>query len=446
MSDLSASGGDGAPAGVHDTDARAVRRNAGDAPPAERRAARAAGNLPGAALTGAAASGADREPVVVLGRRTAFGRRNGVFGRVLADQLLAPVLSAVVTASGIPAADIDDVIIGNAVGGGGNVARLAALAAGLPTRVPGMTIDRQCGSGLEAIVLACRLVASGAGNAYLAGGVESCSTAPLRAHRLTSTPGHPDFFERVRFSPDVVGDPDMGVAAENVADRFGITRERQDSFALRSHCLAVVAQDTGALAGEIVPLHAEAGLVSADEGPRRSLTAELLRRFPPVFRPGGTVTAGNSCADADGAVVVLVTSRRVAEGLGLTGFLSFVDSAVTGTDPNHLGIAGAEAARLVLDRQNIASADLALIEFNEAFAAQVLASMDILGIPEERANRQGGALAVGHPFGASGALLVLRLLKQCRASGLAGELSLSAVSIAGGLGVAALWRWDGAVR
>ncbi|TFD79024.1 thiolase family protein [Cryobacterium sp. Sr8] len=384
--------------------------------------------------------------MVVLGRRTAFARRNGAFGSVLADELLAPVLSAVVAAGGIPAADIDDVIIGNAVGGGGNVARLAALAAGLPSRVPGMTIDRQCGSGLEAIVLACRLVASGAGSAYLAGGVESCSTAPLRAHRLTSTPGHPDFFDRVRFSPDEVGDPDMGAAAENVADRFGITRERQDAFALRSHRLAVVAQDSGALAGEIVPVRGEAGLVRADEGPRRSLTAELLRRFPPVFRPGGTVTAGNSCADADGAVVVLVTSRRVADSLGLTGYLRFVDSAVTGTDPNHLGIAGAEAARLVLDRQNVASADLARIEFNEAFAAQVLASMDILGIPEERANFQGGALAVGHPFGASGALLVLRLLTQGRASGRAGELSLSAVSIAGGLGVAALWRWDGTVR
>ena len=383
---------------------------------------------------------ADREPVIVLGRRTAFGRRNGVFGRLLADDLLTPVLAAVVADSGIAVDHIDDVIIGNAVGGGGNVARLAALAAGLPNRVPGLTIDRQCGSGLEAIVLACRLVAAGAGSAYLAGGVESCSTAPLRAHRLTSTPGHPDFFDRVRFSPDAVGDPDMGVAAENVAERFGITRERQDAFALRSHRLAVVAQDTGALAGEIVPLQTETGRVRADEGPRRSLTDGLLRRFPPVFRPGGTVTAGNSCADADGAVVVLVTSRRVAESLGLTGYLRFVDSAVTGTDPNHLGVAGAEAARLVLDRQGVAAADLALIEFNEAFAAQVLASMDILGIPEERANLQGGALALGHPFGASGALLVLRLLTQGRASGSAGELSLSAVSIAGGLGVAALWR------
>ncbi|MBC7442003.1 MAG: thiolase family protein [Ramlibacter sp.] len=385
--------------------------------------------------------GSDREPVIVLARRTAFGRRNGVFGRVLAEDLLAPVLAALVADGGVPPDRIDDVIIGNAVGGGGNIARLAALTAGLPARVPGLTIDRQCGSGLEAIVLACRLVAAGAGELYLAGGVESCSTAPLRAHRLTSTQGHPDFFDRVRFSPDTVGDPDMGVAAENVAERFGISRERQDAFALRSHRLAVAAE-TGASAAEIVPLDTAAGRVTTDEGPRRGLTPGLLARFAPAFRAGGTVTAGNSCADADGAVVVLVTSRQTAMALGLTGYLRFVDAAATGADPNFLGVAGADAARRVLARQGLAGTDLARIEFNEAFAAQVLASLDLLGIKEERANLHGGALALGHPFGASGALLVLRLLQQCRAGAAPGELVLAAVSIAGGLGVAALWRWD----
>ncbi|MCY7286786.1 MAG: acetyl-CoA C-acyltransferase, partial [Cryobacterium sp.] len=206
--------------------------------------------------------------MIVLGRRTAFGRRNGVFGRVRAEDLLAPVLTNVVEGSGVPASAIDDVIIGNAVGGGGNVARLAALTAGLPETVPGLTIDRQCGSGLEAIVLACRLIAAGAGDLYLAGGVESCSTAPLRAHRLTSSPGQPDFFDRVRFAPDSVGDPDMGVAAENVVDRYGISRQRQDAFALRSHRRAAAATvdgatDTGAPAPEIVQLPTEAGPVFA---------------------------------------------------------------------------------------------------------------------------------------------------------------------------------------
>ncbi len=392
--------------------------------------------------TSAGPAAADREPVIVLGRRTAFGRLNGGLAQLTADRLLAPVLAAALTDAGVDPSAVDDVIIGNAVGGGGNVARLALLRAGLPVSVPGLTVDRQCGSGLEAIVLACRLVAAGAGDLYLAGGVESCSTAPLRAHRLSSTPGHPDFYDRVRFSPDEVGDPEMGEAAENVADRFGINRERQDAFALRSHRLAIHAIESGRLAADIVPLDMGAGPVVADEGPRRSLTAGLLGRFTGAFRDGGTVTAGNSCADADGAVVVLVTSRRTADALGLRG-LAFVDAAVTGTNPNLLGVAGGEAASLLLERHGLAGADLSLIEYNEAFAAQVLASLDLLGIAEERANLQGGALAVGHPFGASGALLVLSLLQQCRASAAPGALGLTAVSIAGGLGAAALWRWDG---
>lgn len=392
--------------------------------------------------TVAARTAADREPVIVLGRRTAFGRVNGSLSQLTADRLLAPVLAALLADSGVDPSMVADVIIGNAVGGGGNVARLALLRAGLPVSVPGLTVDRQCGSGLEAIVLACRLVAAGAGELYLAGGVESCSTAPLRAHRLSSTPGNPDFFDRVRFAPDEVGDPAMGVAAENVAERFGIDRQRQDAFALRSHRLAIAATESGRLAADLVPLDTGVGLVDADEGPRASLTTGLLGRFTGAFREGGTVTAGNSCADADGAVVVLVTSRRTADSLGLRG-LAFVDAAVTGTNPNLLGVAGGEAAGVLLERQGLTGADLALIEYNEAFAAQVLASLDLLGIDEERANLQGGALAFGHPFGASGALLVLSLLQQCRAQAAAGALGLTAVSIAGGLGAAALWRWDG---
>lgn len=390
----------------------------------------------------AAWTAADREPVIVLGRRTAFGRVNGSLSQLTADRLLAPVLAALVADSGVDPSMVSDVIIGNAVGGGGNVARLALLRAGLPVSVPGLTVDRQCGSGLETIVLACRLVAAGAGELYLAGGVESCSTAPLRAHRLSSTPGNPDFFDRVRFAPDEVGDPAMGVAAENVAERFGIDRQRQDAFALRSHRLASAATESGRLAADLVALDSGVGLVDADEGPRASLTTGLLGRFTGAFSEGGTVTAGNSCADADGAVVVLVTSRRTADSLGLRG-LAFVDAAVTGTNPNLLGVAGGEAAGVLLERQGLTGADLSLIEYNEAFAAQVLASLDLLGIGEERANLQGGALALGHPFGASGALLVLSLLQQCRATAAAGALGLTAVSIAGGLGAAALWRWDG---
>lgn len=395
-----------------------------------------------------------RIPVVVLGRRTPFGRTQGLFRQLSAAELLTPVLveltaeiaerdaqrgrSAV--AGDVNPARIDDVIIGNAVGGGGNVARFAALDAGLGVTVPGLTIDRQCGSGLQAIMLACRMVAAGAGTRYLAGGVESCSTAPLRAHRLSSEPGRPDFFDRPAFSPPSLGDPDMGVAAENVATRYGIDRDRQDAFALRSHRLAVAATDAGDFADEIVPVTTTAGDVGADEGPRRRLSAQLLSRFPGAFRPGGTVTAGNSCADADGAVAVLVTSLADAQESGWSTILRFVDDVALGSDPTLLGIAGGEAARLLLDRHGLQGDALGRVEFNEAFASQVLASLDLIGVSENEANRQGGALAFGHPFGASGAMLVLRLLQQHRSGGAGAGLDLAAISVAGGIGLASLWN------
>ncbi|MFT2816077.1 thiolase family protein [Leifsonia sp. A12D58] len=382
-----------------------------------------------------------RIPVVILGRRTAFGRKNGSLRSVRAEHLLAPVLRALVDDSGIQADEIDDVIIGNAVGGGGNVARLAALDGGLPVSVPGLTIDRQCGSGLEAIVLACRLIAAGAGSLYLAGGVDSCSTAPLRAHRLSSTPEQPDFYTRAQFSPDSIGDPDMGVAAENVAARYLIDRDRQDRFAAQSHRRSLAARAAGEFDTEIVPIQTGQALVETDEGPRASLVEATLRRFPPVFAAHGTVTAGNSCADADGAVAVIVTSLAKAREVGFTRSLRFVDSAAAGVNPHYLGVAGAVATAELLERTEITAGDLARTEYTEAFAAQVLASCDLMGLDENDINLQGGALAVGHPFGASGALLVLRLLQQSAATGADGDLGLAALSIAGGLGVSSLWQW-----
>lgn len=388
----------------------------------------------------------DRQPVILLGRRTAFARRNGALRTVTHDQLLAPVLAAVLADAGVPAATVDDVIIGNAVGGGGNVARLALLAAGLPVTVPGQTIDRQCGSGLEAIILACRLVQAGAGSLYLAGGVDSTSTAPLRAHRLSSTADAPDFYDRVSFAPNELGDPDMGVAADTVASAYGISRQRQDVFALRSHQRAVAERAAGAFDEEIVAVQTPTGPVTVDSGPRSGLGESLLARFPSAFTPSGSVTAGNSCADADGAVVVLVTSRARAEAWGASGYLSFVDAVPAGVDPTMLGIGGAAAGLKLFARTGVSAGDVGRVEFTEAFAAQVLASLDLMGLASEQANLQGGALALGHPYGASGAMLVLRLLQQARSTVAQRELSLSALSIAGGLGLAALWRWEGPNR
>lgn len=388
----------------------------------------------------------DRQPVIIAARRTPVCRANGALKTWHAHELLAPVLRRLLADAGVAPESVADVVIGNAVGGGGNVARLAALEAGLPVSVPGVTVDRQCGSGLDAIVLAARLVAAGGSGLYLAGGVESISTAPLRARR--SAQGDPEFFSRAQFAPKGLGDPDMGVAAENVAAHFGISRERQDELALRSHRRALASAAAGLFDAEIVQLPGVpgpdgavgtgGGTVSADDGPRPGLTAAVLARFPPVFAEGGTVTAGNSCFDADGAAGAVITSVQRARELGATDGFLVRGTDTAGVDPRLLGIGAAEAAERLLERCGVTAAGVGLVEFNEAFASQTLACLDRLGIAPERANLDGGALALGHAYGASGAVLVTRLLAQARRNPVEGQLALAMISIAGGMGTAAL--------
>jgi acetyl-CoA C-acetyltransferase len=392
----------------------------------------------------------DRQPVVISALRTPVRRVNGAFKELRAHELLAPVLRGLLTDTGLPANAVSDVVVGNAVGGGGNVARLAALEAGLPVSVPGVTVDRQCGSGLDAIVLASRLVAAGGNGAFLAGGVESISTAPLRANR--SADGSPAFFRRAQFVPLSFGDPDMGCAAENVAAEFGISRDRQDRFALRSHRLALAAAAAGRYSGETVPLQAASGTVESDDGPRAGMSAALISRFPPAFAEGGTVTAGNSCFDADAASAVVVTSLQRARELGAADGLLVLDTDTAGVDPRVLGMGAAAAAGRLLARRGVTAEDIDLVEFNEAFASQTLACLDALGIDPDRANLDGGALALGHAYGASGAVLVTRLLAQARGDSApgrnsapgrrAGQLALAMISIAGGMGTAALFRYE----
>ncbi|MEN8582361.1 thiolase family protein [Burkholderia sp. RS01] len=385
-----------------------------------------------------AALPAERQPVIIAALRTPICRANGQVRHLRAHELLAPVVNALLAQTGAAPSEVTDVVIGNAVAGGGNVARLAALEAGLPVSVPGLTVDRQCGSGLDAIVLASRLVAAG-GGVYLAGGVESISTAPLRAHR--NDDGGPAFFARAQFAPHSLGDPDMGVAAENVAAEFGISRARQDEFALRSHRRAVAAAADGAFSREIVPLAADSGEVAADDGPRARLSEALMGRFPAAFVESGTVTAGNSCFDADGAAAVVVTSVARARELGVRDGLLVVGTDTAGVEPRLLGIGAASAARRLLASQAVAAEDVDLVEFNEAFASQTLACLDRLGIEPERANADGGALALGHAYGASGAVLVTRLLAQARQTPDRNKLALAMISIAGGMGTAALFRY-----
>ncbi|MCU1434109.1 MAG: acetyl-CoA acetyltransferase [Pseudarthrobacter sp.] len=383
---------------------------------------------------------ADRQPVIIAARRTPVCRANGSLKELRAHQLLAPVLQQLLTDSHLSADAVSDVVIGNAVGGGGNVARLALLEAGLPVDVPGVTVDRQCGSGLDAIVLAARLVAAGGNPVYLAGGVESISTAPLRAY--PNDDGEPDFFARAQFVPLSYGDPDMGVAAENVAARCKVSRERQDALALRSHQRALAAAAAGHFSGEITPLETPAGTVSTDDGPRRGLNAAVLKRFPAAFVAGGTVTAGNSCFDADAASAVVITSLQRARELGAADGLRVLATETAGVDPQLLGIGAAVAARRMLASRGVSADRVELVEFNEAFASQTLACLGRLDIDPERVNLDGGALALGHAYGASGAVLVTRLLAQSRRAGNEGALALAMISIAGGMGTAALLRYE----
>ncbi|MFJ3956640.1 thiolase family protein [Arthrobacter sp. NPDC090010] len=376
----------------------------------------------------------ERTPVLVAGLRTPLTRTGGSLGALTADELLAPVLRTLLEAGGVSGRDVDEVFVGNAVAAGGNVARQAGLAAGLPVSIPAMTFDRQCTSGLDAVVHAARLVQAGAGEVFLAGGAESISTAPQRSERSPDGGLRP--YKRARFTPRGWADPEMGEAAEAVAEHSGILREEQDRFAARSHARAVQAAQEGRFAAEtvVVPGAPDA----RDDGPRAGLDSRLLARFAPVFRPGGTVTAGNSCQDVDGAAAVLVTSRSRARELGFSSGLMFEDAASAGVEPGLLGL-GAVAAGRKLPEALLRNVDL--VEFNEAFAAQALACLRALGIEEEAVNRDGGALALGHAYGASGAVLAVRLFHQAHRSGVDGQQALALISGAGGQGVAAAFRW-----
>lgn len=384
----------------------------------------------------------DWQPVVVAAYRTPIGRAFGSLATVAAEDLLAAIIRRIVAETGIAPDDIDDVLVGNAAGGGGNIGRLAALTAGLPLSVPGVAVDRQCGSGLEAIIMAARLIQAKAGACFLAGGVESVSTAPWRVERPKANGALPRFYGRARFSPETVGDPEMGIAAENVARQFAIARQRQDEFALRSHWLAVAAAEAGLFQPEIVDISTTHGLVERDECLRPSTSLEALANLRPVFLRDGSVTAGNACPLNDGACLVLVMSRGMAKSLGIGKGLALIDSAAAGVDPNLLGIGPVASTKKLLRRQpGLSLASIDAIEFNEAFAAQVLASLDQLDIPADTVNREGGAIALGHPFGASGAILVTRLYSQLVRAGVPGATGLAMIGIGGGIGLTALFEF-----
>ena len=365
-------------------------------------------------------------PVVVAALRTPLGTSGGVLASVAAADLAAPVLREL--AGTVPEGLLHDVLLGNCTGPGGNVARVAALAAGLPVRLPALTVDRQCASGLAAVGLAAALVRSSPG-AVLAGGVESASTAPLRF--WPEDP--PRRYQRAPFAPASVGDPDMGHAADLLAERAGVSRARQDDYAARSHARAVTARDAGTFDDEVVPV---AG-VRRDQRPRAGLTAERLSRLRPAFRPardGGTVTAGNACGVNDGAAAVVVVDAGTHRRLDVPG-LRVLGTATSGVHPGLPGLGLVPAVQEALERAGLTLDDLDAVELNEAFAGQVLACCDALGLEPARVCPDGGALALGHPWGASGAVLMVRLFSRLVRED-RGRYGLAAVAAGGGQGVA----------
>jgi acetyl-CoA C-acetyltransferase len=376
------------------------------------------------------------EAVIVMAKRTPVGRMGGLLSTLEPEALLAPLIQHIVAETNLPKELIDDVIIGNVVGPGGNIARVAALEAGLPVSVPGVTVDRQCGSGLEAINIAARLIQSGAGEIYLAGGVESTSRAPWKMAKPQTLMGVPQLYTRAHFTPSSYGDPDMGIAAENVARKYGISREEQDQYALKSHQKAVHAQQSDRFQQEIVPLQVEGQWVNTDECPRANTSLDKLQKLPPIFEEKGTVTAGNACPINDGAALLLMMSREKCQQLKLTPILRVVDAQAAGVDPNYLGMGPVPAVQKVLKRQKLTVADLDIVEFNEAFASQVLASLNELQIPQEKVNLGGGALAIGHPYGASGAMLMTRLCAEMQHAPY--QRGLATLGIGGGIGLATL--------
>lgn len=364
-------------------------------------------------------------PVLVAPWRTPIGNAGHGLKNLTTTDIAAPVLSAVVTSlreSGC-SDEVDDVVLGNCLGPGGDPARIAALRAGLGVDVPGVTVDRQCGSGLDAVMHAAMRVRSGEDQLILAGGVESASTAPWRFWPPASDET-PVRYTRAPFAPDGFPDPDMGVAADDLARKLGISRERQDAYAARSHARAAATD----FSHEIVPI----ADLSRDERIRPNMTQQRLARLRPSFGADGTATAGNSCGISDGAAALAVTTEARAKGLPA---LRVLGSTVAGSDPALPGLGPVPAIEKVLRRTGVALADVGIVEITEAFASVVLAVTDSLGIDENIVCPQGGAIAMGHPWGASGAILLVRLAARMLVDD-GPEVGLAACAIGGGQGIA----------
>ncbi|MDW7997743.1 MAG: acetyl-CoA C-acyltransferase [Bacteroidota bacterium] len=371
-----------------------------------------------------------RDAFIVDYVRTPIGKYGGALSSVRPDDMAALVIAELMRRTGVPPDAVDDVILGCANQAGEdnrNVARMALLLAGLPHTVPGVTVNRLCASGLEAVIQGLRAIWLGEAELVIAGGVESMSRAPYVLAKNVS--GRAQYGNLIAYDTALgwrFPNPrmermfpleSMGETAENLAERYHISREEQDLYALQSHRRAVAAQEACIFVEEIVPVPIERGkgetvLVDRDEGPRPDTSLEKLSALPPAFRAGGTVTAGNSSSLNDGAAALLLASEAALQRYGLRPLARYVSSGAAGVDPRYMGIGPVPATKKALQRANLSLEDIDLVELNEAFAAQVLACLREMPLDPERLNIYGGAIALGHPLGMSGARLAGTLVRS----------------------------------
>ena len=368
------------------------------------------------------------DAVIIDAIRTPIGNMNGSLAKIRPDDLAALVIKAIVERSKIDPHLVDEVYMGCANQAGEdnrNVARMASLLAGLPVEVPALTINRLCASGLAAVILAARSIRVDDGQVFIAGGVESMSRAPFVLPKPEGSGNLTAYVSAIgwRFvnprMDKTYGTDAMGVTAENIAEMTGIPREAQDAFALESHHRAIAAIDSGKFAEEILPVpipqrKGDPIYFDTDERPRRDTNLDSLARLKPAFKPDGTVTAGNSSGLNDGAAALLLTSSEQADHLGLKPLVRVISSASAGIAPRIMGLGPVQAVQKALKKANLTLNDIGLIEINEAFAVQTLAVMQALGIDHSITNVNGGAVALGHPLGCSGARILTTLIHEMR--------------------------------
>ncbi len=378
-------------------------------------------------------------PVYMIGGlRTPIGKTDGFLKDLLPEQLASSILNEVIHKYNLSPKDIDQVILGNAIGPGGNIARVSVLAAGWPYSIPAITVDTQCGSGLSAINLAANQIQSGQAELVLAGGVESTSLAPRRQFNPADPrfQGEHVYYERAPFSTPAIGDPEVGDAAEYLAEYLSISREDMDAFALESHRRASITKEQDVFNDIITPIQTAGKLIDSDECIRNRMSLKLLERMQPVFKAEGKITAGNTCLKHDGAAIILLASSNAVKKYNLKPQAMITGTASCGCDPNLFPLGPVDSIQKLLRQNKLQVKDIDALEMNEAFAVKILACCRQLNFSLDKTNILGGALAYGHPYGASGAIILLHLLKALQQ--VHGQRGIAAIGAVGGMGIATL--------